>query len=96
VLLTIATASWNWLSSTSTGGWAWIGELLLALTLVAAAGDHGPDVVVQVTGQVQNQVADAVAEGEGFGPERPGGHRMNEVVDPMGQVLEIAGKLIAG
>jgi len=52
--------------------------------------------VVQVTGQVQNQVADAVAEGEGFGPERPGGHRVNEVVDPMGQVLEVAGKLIAG
>src|SRR5208337_2905111 len=69
----------------------WIGELLLALTLVTAAGNDCPDVVVQVTGQVQNQVADAVAEGEGLGPERPGGHRVNEVVDPMGQVFEVAG-----
>src|SRR5271165_2224014 len=73
-----------------------IGELLLALTLVTAAGDHGPDVVIQVTGQMQDQVADAVAEGKGFGPERPGGNRVNEVVDPLGQVLEVAGELIAG
>ena len=70
-----------------------IREFLLTLADVAAAGDRGPDVVVEVAGQVQDQVAHAVAEGKRFRPERLGGDGADEMVDALGQMLRSSGRI---
>ena len=46
-----------------------VGELVLALPGVARAGDERTDIVVQVAGQMKNQMADRVAERERLDPE---------------------------
>ena len=45
------------------------GEFLGAISDVAGLGDIGADVVVEIAGQVEDEVSDAVAEGEGVRPE---------------------------
>ena len=63
---------------------------------IARAGDQRPDIVVQVTGQVQDEVADAVAERERLGPELFLADDVRGLVDAIGQVAEITGELIGG
>lgn len=50
-------------------GRIWFGEFAGAVAYVSGLRYLGSDVVTQVTGEVQNEVAETVAVRKGFGPE---------------------------
>ena len=81
---TIATASSKRFRASSFDGGFGIVEFARAVADVAGLRDLRADVVVQVAGQVQDEVAEAVAEGEGLLPELGVGERRGEFVDAGG------------
>jgi hypothetical protein len=59
-------------------------ELARAVADVSGLGDLCADVVVQVAGQVQDEMSEAVAEGKRLLPELSTGERRGEFVDASG------------
>ncbi len=69
-----------------------VAELPRSVSNVTGSGDLRSDVVAQVAGQVEQQVPDRIAVGEGALPEQLGRERFDESVDVTPDALVVPGQ----